>query len=103
MASHPTAQHFVQDNTESPEIGFKAVIARVDFWRPECRCANTAVCFLGAVVEQPGNTEVAENNVSLRVDKDVLGLNVSMYDITGMDVLDSNKLRYWIRRCQLSI
>ena len=57
--------------------------------------------FLVTVPEQPGNTEVAENNVSIRVNKDVLGLDISMYDIVSMDVLDSKKLHRWIRRGQV--
>jgi hypothetical protein len=103
MAAHPAAQHFVQGNTESPEIGFKAVIViREDFRRRECRCANKALRFLdGPAAEQPSSTKIAENNVTICVDKDVLGLNVSMYDSVSMNMLDSNKLRCWIRRCQI--
>jgi hypothetical protein len=102
MATHPAAQHILQGNTKGPEIDFKAVIVIAeDFRRRECRCANKAMRFLGAVAEQPGSTKVAENNVSIRIDEDILGLNVSMYNFMSMNVLDSNKLRCWIRGCQL--
>jgi hypothetical protein len=95
-ATHPVAQHFVQDNTESPEVGLKAVLmVKEDFRGRECRCSNTAardMCFRSTVAKRPGDTKVAENNVTVRVDKDVLLLYVSVYDIMGMNVLDSKKL-----------
>lgn len=60
------------------------------------------MCFLVIITEQPGNTKITENNVSISVDKDVLGLNTSMHDIVGMDtMLDSKKLPCWIKRDQL--
>jgi hypothetical protein len=103
MATHPAAQQFVQGDTESPEIDFNAVIVITEDIRSrECRRANNAAMrFLGAIVEHPSSTKVAENNVSIRIDEDILGLNVSMYNFMSMNVLDSNKLRCWIRGCQL--
>ncbi|SRR6266403_4251982 len=105
MATHPTAQHFVQDNTESPEVGFEAVLMfKEDFGGRECWCTNTAareLRFRSTVAEQPGNTKVAENNVSVRIDEDVLLFYVSMYDILGMNVLDSKKLCCQIRGGQI--
>jgi|SRR6267154_4243187 len=96
-ATHPFAQHFVQDNTESPDVGVKAVLmVKEDFRGGECRCSNTAtreICFRSTVAKQPGNTKVAKNNVTVRVYEDVLLFYVSVYDITGMNVLDSKKLR----------
>lgn len=50
------------------------------------------MCFLVTAVKQPGDTEVSKNNVSVRVDKHVLGLNISMYNVVRMNVLDSKKL-----------
>ncbi len=47
--THPVAQHFVQDNTESPEVGLKAVLmVKEDFRGRKCRCADAAareMCF----------------------------------------------------------
>ncbi len=86
-ATHLVAQYFVQDNTKSPEIDLKAVL--MIFQGRVCRCANTAtreMCFRSRVAE------VAENNVTTRVDEDVLLLYVSVNNIVGMDVLDCNKL-----------
>ena len=39
--------------------------------RPRVKCI-----FWGIVAEQLGNTKVAENNVSISVEKGVLGLNI---------------------------
>jgi hypothetical protein len=71
-------------------------MVKEDFRGRECRRANTAareMCFQSTVAKQPGNTKVAENNMTVRVDKDVLLLYISVYDIMGMNVLDSKKLR----------
>jgi hypothetical protein len=95
--THPVAQHFVQHNAKSPEVSLKAVLmVKEDFRGRECRCANATVremCFWGKIAKQPGNTKVAKNDVTVRVNKDVLLLYVSVYDIMGMNVLDSKKLR----------
>jgi len=88
----------VQDNTEIPKIGLKGVlIVKEDFRRREYWCANTAargMCFrnTSTVARQPGRRKVAKNNVAVRIDKDVLLLYVSMYNIMGMNVLNSKKL-----------
>lgn len=95
-ATHRSTQHFVQNNTESPEVGFKAILmVKEDFRGQEFRCAKTTtrdMCFRGTVTKRPGNAKVAENNVTVRVDKNVLLLYVSVNDIMGMNVLDSKKL-----------
>ena len=53
--THPLAQHFVQDNTESPDFGLKAVLmVKEDFRGRKCRCANTAareICFRTTVTK----------------------------------------------------
>lgn len=51
------------------------------------------MCFWGTVAKQPGDTKVAENNMAVRVDKDILLLYISVNDIMGMNVLDGKKLR----------
>lgn len=51
------------------------------------------MCFRSAVAKQPGNTKVTENNVTVRIDKDVILFYVSVYDIMGVNMLDSKKLR----------
>lgn len=52
------------------------------------------MCFLVTAVKQPGDTKVSKNNVSVRVNKHVLGLNISMYNIVRMNVLDSKELHH---------
>jgi hypothetical protein len=56
------------------------------------------MCLRSRVAKQPSNTKVAENNVTVRVDKDILLLYVSVYDILGMNLLDSKKLRYGLEK-----
>jgi hypothetical protein len=94
--THTAAQHFVQDNTESPKVRFKAVIAaKENLWRRERRCANTAtrdIRIRGRVVKQPRNAEVAKYNMPICVDEDVFGLKISVNNIVGMNVLNSKKL-----------
>lgn len=71
-------------------------MVKKDFRGRECWCANATareMCFWSAIAKQPGNTKVAENNVAVRVDKDILLLYISVYDITGMNVFDGKKLR----------
>jgi hypothetical protein len=52
------------------------------------------MCFLRNVANWPVNavTKVAENNVTVRVDKDILLLYVTVYNVMGMNVLNSKKL-----------
>lgn len=59
------------------------------------------MCFRSIVAKQPGNTKVAENNVTVRVDKDVILLYVSVYDIMGVNMLDSKKLRCGLEEVKL--
>jgi hypothetical protein len=103
--THPAAQHFVQDNTESPNVSLKAVLMiEEDFRGRECRCSNTTareMCFRSTVAKQPGNTKVTKNNVTVRVDKDVFLLYVSVYDIMGVNVFDSKKLRCGLEEVEL--
>jgi len=55
--THSPAQHFVQDDTESPKVRSKAVfISGKNLWRQEYWCANSAtrdMCSRVGVVEQP--------------------------------------------------
>ena len=79
-------------------------MVKEDFRGQEFRCAKTAtrdMGFWGTVTKQPGNAKVAENNVTVRVEKDVLMPYVSVNDIMGMNVLDSKKLRSWIIRVRI--
>ena len=52
------------------------------------------MCFRSNVANWPVNTvtKVAENNVTVRVDKDILLLYVTVYNVMGMNVLNSKKL-----------
>jgi len=94
--TYPAGQHFVDNNTESPKVCFKAIILlKEDFWGRERGCANTTTRKIRArsrVVKQPGNTEVTDYNVPIGVDEDVLGLKVSMNNVVGVNMLDGKKL-----------
>jgi hypothetical protein len=95
-STRPAGQHFVQDDTKRPKVCFKAVVpSKKNLWGRKCRCTNTAVReirVLSGAVEEPGHTEVAENNMSICVNENILWLDVSVYDIAGMNVLDGKEL-----------
>jgi hypothetical protein len=38
------------------------------------------------------NAKITENNVAVCIDKDILGLDVSMYDMMCVNVLDGKEL-----------
>ena len=46
----------------------------------------------GADVKLICNAKITENDVAVCIDKDVLGFNVSMYDVMCVDVLDGEEL-----------
>jgi hypothetical protein len=104
-ATRLAGQQFVQENTKSPEVNLKAVLViKEDFRGRGCSCANTAareMCFRSTIAKQPGITRVAESNVTVRVDKDVLLLYVWVYNIMGVNVLDSKKLRCGLEEAEL--
>jgi hypothetical protein len=70
-ATHPVSQHFVQNNTESPEVGLKAILmVKEDFRGRESRCSNLGsnsaareMCFRSTVAKQSGDTKVAEDEL----------------------------------------
>lgn len=96
-AAHPAAQHFVEDHTKGPKIHFKTVIPfKKDLWGREGWCADTAACEVrmgkGVVGKLKCNAKITKNNVTVCVDKDVLGFNVSMYDVMCVDLLNGKEL-----------
>lgn len=99
--AYHAGQHFVEDNTKSPKVRFKAIILlKEDFWGRERGCADTTTRKIrvgSRLVKQPGNTEVTEYDVTIGVDEDVLWLKVSMDDVVGVNMLDGKKLGGGVR------
>ena len=85
------SKHMVHDNAHSPEVGCLIVLLSFKLLRCEvCRCANERVGEF-VVPEDPGNTEIYYLEVAVRVNHEVLQLEVPVHDITVVEFLETQE------------
>jgi len=81
--------HLIQNAAERPDVRLLVVrFFLADLWREVVRCANGSLCTVVSVLQHSRNSEVADLYRPVLVHENVLGLQVTMQDLTVVYVLD---------------
>ena len=76
--------HFVCQDAQGPPVDrFAVTLIKQNFWREVLWCAAQRISPCLAIL---GEAEVGELEVALRIDEDVLGFEISLDDVLGMQV-----------------
>ena len=82
--------HLVQDASHGPQVGLVVVrLILADLRAQVVRRPDTSFRKLGCPVKNPSDAEVSELNNKSRCDKNILSLDVTVENVTAMDVVDS--------------
>jgi len=84
-------EHLGEDASCTPDIHLDIVLlpCEHDFWRSVVSGRNVS-CHLGVLYTS--ETEVADLEIAVLVDENVAGLQVTMYDTSGVDVFQTTLL-----------